>query len=189
MQCHRDVIAMLEHEVPVEEGVEVSLEGDMIKVKGPKGELRRVFSHPHIKLRVKDGKVLMSSESDRRKVKAMMGTWRAHLRNMMNGVSKGFECSLKLVYAHFPVKLEKQDNKLMIKNFLGGRSSRESEILDGVEVKIDGDTIKVSGIDKESVGQTAANMEHATKVKGHDKRVFQDGIYSTTKPVPVEGGD
>jgi len=179
---------MLEYEVPVEEGVDVSLAGDDVKVAGPRGKLHRVFSHHGIKLKVLDGKIVISSESKRREVKALMGTWKAHFRNMMTGVSKGFECTLKLVYAHFPVKLEVQDNKLLIKNFLGGRSSRVAKMLDGVEIKIEGDTVRLSGIDKEKVGQTAANIEHATKVKGYDRRVFQDGIFITQKPAPL-GGD
>ncbi len=180
---------MLEYEVPIEEGVEASLDGASLKVKGPKGELQRQFSHHEVKLEVKDGKIRISTESKKRKVKALMGTWKAHFRNMMTGVSKGFECNLKLVYAHFPVKLELNDKKLVIKNFLGERSSRSATIMDGVEIKIEGDTLRLSGADKESVGQSAANIEHATTVKGYDRRVFQDGIYITHKPSPVaEGG-
>jgi large subunit ribosomal protein L6 len=92
---------------------------------------------------------------------------------------------MKLVYAHFPVKLEVQDGKLMIKNFLGSRSTRSAKILDGVEIKIEGDSVRLTGIDKEKVGQSAANIEQATHVKGYDRRVFQDGIYITQKPAPL----
>lgn len=179
---------MPEYEVPVGEGIEVSLEGKTVKVKGPKGELAREFRHPHVKVEKGEGKLVITSDSERRKVKSLAGTWRGHLNNMITGVSKGFECNLKLVYAHFPVKLETQENKLIIKNFLGERSSRTAEILDGVEIKIQGDVVTLSGIDKEKVGQTAANMEHKTKVKGFDKRVFQDGLYVTQKAAPPEGG-
>lgn len=180
---------MLQYEVPVLEGVEASLEGAMLTVKGPKGELHRQFSHHEVKLSVKDGNIVLSTESGRRKVKALMGTWKAHFKNMIQGVSKGFECNMKLVYAHFPVKLEVQNNMLMIKNFLGGRSSRSAKILDGVEIKLEGDSVKLIGADKEKVGQSAANIEQATLVKGYDRRVFQDGIYITQKPVPQgEGG-
>jgi large subunit ribosomal protein L6 len=182
-------MVMPEHEVPVEEGVQVSISGDMVTVKGPKGELSREFRHPRVKKAVKEGKIILSSESLRSKDKAILGTWKAHLRNMIQGVSKGWGCSMKLVYAHFPVKLEVQDRKLLIKNFLGAKSSREAEVLDGVEIKAEGDTVKLSGIDKEKVGQSAANIEHATKVKGYDKRVFQDGIYLLGKPAPQEEGE
>ena len=105
----------------------------------------------------------------------------------MTGVSSGWTCSLKLVYAHFPVKLEPKGGKLVIKNFLGARSDRQAELVEGVDVKIEGDTIKITGTDKEKVGQAAANIEYATRVKDFDKRVFQDGIYLTGKPVPAGG--
>lgn len=173
---------MLEYEVNIEDGAEVSIEGSTIKVKGPKGELSRKFINPNIKVKKKDHVIALSSETERKKTKAIMGTWRAHLNNMVTGTTKGFECSLKLVYAHFPVKVEVNDRKLVIKNFLGGRSTRSAELLDGVELDIKGDDLTLKGIDKELVGQTAANIEHATKVKCFDKRVFQDGIHITSKP-------
>jgi large subunit ribosomal protein L6 len=179
---------MPEYEVDVKEGAEVGIEGATVKVKGPKGELSRDFSHPRIKVSKADGKIVIKSEEERKKVKAMMGTWRAHMNNMMTGVTKGWNCTLKLVYAHFPVKLEAKDGKLMIKNFLGSRSERNAEILDGVDMKINGDVIELSGADKEKVGQSAANIERATRVKGYDRRVFQDGIYITQKTAPAEGG-
>ncbi len=176
---------MLEYEVEIGEGVEVSIDGKRFTFKGPRGELSREFSHPKVKIEKKNGKIVMSSEDERKRVKAIMGTWRAHMKNMETGVSKGWTCSLKLVYAHFPVKLEQKDGRLVIKNFIGARSDREAEITDGVEMKIEGDTVKLSGPDKEKVGQSAANIEHATHVKGYDRRVFQDGIYSTGKPTPM----
>jgi large subunit ribosomal protein L6 len=177
---------MPEYEVEIPAGVDVSVDGNMFTFKGPKGELSRQFRHPNIKVLKKDGRIVMSSEDERKRVRAMMGTWRALMNNMMTGITKGWTCSLKLVYAHFPVKLEQKDSKLVIKNFIGSRSEREAEIAGGVEMKIEGDTVKLSGTDKEKVGQSAANIERATRVKGYDRRVFQDGVYLTGKPVPVE---
>jgi len=175
---------MPEYEIDVTEGADVMLEDGSVRVSGPKGELRCEFIHPYIKVRKKDGKIVLSSESGRKKIKAMMGTWRALLKNMMAGVTRGYSCEMKLVYAHFPVKLEVKDGTLVIRNFLGEKSTRYAEIIRGVDIKIDGDTVKLSGIDKKKVGQTAANIEQATKVKGFDRRVFQDGIYVTQKAAP-----
>jgi large subunit ribosomal protein L6 len=69
----------------------------------------------------------------------------------------------------------------VIQNFLGERSPRKALILDGVTVKAKGDDVTVEGIDKEKVGQTVANIERATAVSRRDIRVFQDGIYLTSK--------
>ncbi|UCD03034.1 MAG: 50S ribosomal protein L6 [Candidatus Aenigmatarchaeota archaeon] len=178
---------MLEYEVEIKEGAEVTLDGDKVTFKGAKGELSREFSHPKIKVEKKDAKIVIKSEDEGKRVKSMMGTWRAHMNNMITGVTKGWTCSLKLVYAHFPVKLEQKDRHLLIKNFIGARSDRTADVLEGVEMKLEGDTIKLSGADKEKVGQSAANIEHATKVRGYDRRIFQDGIYLSGKPVPMEG--
>jgi large subunit ribosomal protein L6 len=177
------------YEVQVNEGVYVSLEGRTVKFTGPLGELRREFSHPRIKIKQLEGRIVLSSESERAKVNAVMGTWKALLRNMQDGVTRGFECSMKVVYSHFPIKLQVESDKLVIRNFLGERSIRVAKILPGVEIKIEGDEVKLSGVDKEKVGQTAANIEHATKLRGRDRRVFQDGIYITRKPAPKEAGD
>jgi large subunit ribosomal protein L6 len=177
---------MPEFEVPIIEGVDVSAEGGILRVSGPKGELKREFGVSRVKMSKKDGKLVLSVDSERRKDQALLGTWRSHFRNMMTGVTKGYACNLKLIYAHFPIKLEVQGGRLLIKNFLGERSSREADILKGVEVKVEGDIVRLSGIDKEKVGQTAANIESATKVKGFDRRVFQDGLYVMEKTAPPE---
>jgi len=173
---------MTEFEVPIQEGVEITLDKGMIKTSGSKGELRRSFSDPHIKISSKDGKVVLVSDSERKATKAMMGTFRANLKNMMTGVSKGWESRMKLVYAHFPVKTEVKDGEFIVKNFLGGRAEKKAKIMEGTEVEVNGEEIIIRGADKEKVGQTAANIEKSVAVKNHDRRVFQDGIYITQKP-------
>ena len=77
--------------------------------------------------------------------------------------------------------MKKKDDEIIIKNFLGEKIPRKSKILMGVDIKIEGDTITVRSQNKELAGQTAANLETATKVKNKDLRVFQDGIYITSK--------
>jgi len=78
---------------------------------------------------------------------------------------------------HFPFKVEISGNEITINNFLGEKIPRKAKIVDGCKVEIKGDEISVSGINKESVGLTAARLEIATKVKNRDRRVFQDGIF------------
>ena len=71
--------------------------------------------------------------------------------------------------------------KVTIENFLGERYPRTAKIVGDAKVKIQGDEVIVTGIHKEEVGQTMANIEQATKIKGRDPRVFQDGIYLVAK--------
>lgn len=177
---------MPERKIEVPDAVEVKAVGKVLVVKGPKGELRREFRHPQVKLSVKGKEVSLSSESERRKVKALLGTWEAHLNNMVKGVHHGWQCELKLLYSHFPVKLKLEGNELLIENFLGERKPRVAKIIQGAEVNLEKDVVRVSGPDKEVVGQTAARIEQAAKVTGQDRRVFQDGIHMVSKPHVIE---
>lgn len=111
----------------------------------------------------------------------MVGTIRAHINNMIKGVTEGFTYKLKIRYAHFPMKVSVKGNEVIIENFLGEKHPRRARIMEGVTVKISGEDVIVTGIDKEKVGQTAANIEQATRIKGRDPRVFQDGIYIVEK--------
>ncbi|MCK4335405.1 MAG: 50S ribosomal protein L6 [Candidatus Aenigmarchaeota archaeon] len=173
---------MLEKEIEIPEGSDVIFEKDRLNAKGAKGEVSRMFRHPHINLKVEKGKVTLTSAMERRKVKATMGTWNAHIKNMFLGVAKGWKGELKLVYSHFPVKLKLEENTFVIENFLGERNPRSVPIPEDLKVEVDKNTIYVSGADKERVGQLCARIEQTAKVKGYDRRIFQDGIYITRKP-------
>ena len=88
---------------------------------------------------------------------------------------------MKMVYSHFPIQLRVDGDRLVIGNFLGEKKDRTAWIQSGVDVSLNGDEVIVTGINKESVGQTAANIEQATRIKARDPRVFQDGIYVVGK--------
>lgn len=183
---HIKYVVIMEKTVQVPEGVEVGYRDKTIAVRGPKGELTRVFSNPNIKIAIKGMEVKISSESERRKEKALVGTWTAHIRNMITGVTKGWEVRLKIVYSHFPMKFAVDGNRISIQNFLGSKNSKSIDIPEGIKVKNDKDTITVSGIDKEGVGQFSGYLETITRISGYDRRVFQDGIYITQKASPRE---
>jgi large subunit ribosomal protein L6 len=175
-------------EVRIPEGVEVSINGMRVKVKGPKGELERDFSHArNVLIRLDEDeegkKVVVEAYFANRRVKALVGTIAAHIENMIIGVTKGFRYKLKIVYSHFPVTVKVQGDKVIIENFLGEKAPRVAKILPGVTVRVQKDDVIVEGIDIEAVGQTAANIEQATKVKDKDRRVFIDGIYIYEKGV------
>lgn len=167
------------YEVEIPDGIEVALKGNEISVKGPKGELRRNVSMRNIRHSMEKGVLKLSSENGK---KAMLGTVTAHIKNMVHGVKEGFEYKLKICYAHFPINVSIAGNKVIIKNFIGEKKDREAKIIPGVKVDIKGQDITVSGTSIEEVGQTAANIELATRVTGRDVRVFSDGIYITKKP-------
>ncbi|MET1159413.1 MAG: 50S ribosomal protein L6 [Thermoprotei archaeon] len=168
-------------EVEIPEGVDIEINGLVVTVKGPKGELRRDFSHARgVIIRKENNKVLVETYFANRRKKALVGTIASHIENMIKGVTKGYRYKLKIIYSHFPVTVivDEKNRVVRIKNFLGEKADRIAKIVgDDVKVRVEGEDIIVEGIDIEHVGQTAANIELATKVKDKDRRVFVDGIY------------
>ena len=170
-----------ERTVAIPKGVSAELVGTTLKIKGPKGQLERNVRFPAITVRITEDEVVIATESDRKRTVAMVGTLASHAKNMCTGVTEGFEYRMKVVYSHFPIQLKLQGNRLEIVNFLGEKKARYANILDGVKANIGNDEVVLTGIDKEKVGISSANIEHATKIRYRDPRIFQDGIYIVTK--------
>ncbi|HDI73184.1 MAG TPA: 50S ribosomal protein L6 [Candidatus Altiarchaeales archaeon] len=170
-----------ELEIKIPEGVEVVIEGNLIKVKGEKGELSREFPFNDIKISKREKEIILTCSSDRRSKRALLGTTKAHIQNMIHGVSDGVMYRMKIVYSHFPINVKVQGDTMIIDNFFGEKYPRKTKILEGVDVEVKGQDVILSGINKEKVSQTAANIEQATRIKGRDLRVFQDGIYIVEK--------
>ena len=169
-------------EVEVPKGVTVTISGAALTAKGQKGQLSREFRYPNIKLTVEGDKVIVESRKDDKQTKATVGTYASHVNNIMTGVSEGFEYSMKIVYTHFPIQMKVEDKgRVSIGNFLGERRPRMANIVGETKVDIAGDKVSVTGTNVEHVGQTAANIEQACKIRKRDPRVFQDGIYITRK--------
>ncbi len=177
---------MAETEYSFPEGVSPSLEGNVLTVKGPKGEVNKTLSFPGISMSLDGNKLVITSEGENKKMKAILGTWKAIAAGMATGVTKGWKCTLKLVYSHFPVKLKMEGDTFVVENFLGEKQKRKIKISNDVKVEIKGNEITVTGTDKEKVGQIAALIEQKVSVKGFDRRIFQDGIYKVGRTVPAE---
>jgi len=164
--------------VKVPDNVTVEIEGMKVKVSGPKGTLERDFSHAKgVRIYKQDSNVVVEAFFANRRKKALVGTIAGHIENMIIGVTKGWRYKLKIVTTHFPVTVKVTGNEVIIENFLGEKAPRRAKIVGNVKVQVKGKDVIVEGIDIEAVGQTAANIELATKVKDKDRRVFVDGIY------------
>jgi large subunit ribosomal protein L6 len=168
-------------ELKIPENVKVEIEGKKVKVSGERGELERNFDEKGIKIDFVEGKIVVSSESERKKFRALVGTIIAHIKNMIEGVTKGFTYRLRVVYSHFPITVKVEGDKILIQNFLGERVPRVAKIVGKTQVKVEGSDLIVSGINVEEVGQTAANIEQACRIVGYDRRKFMDGIYIVSK--------
>ncbi len=173
--------AAYERRIEIPDGCEVSLDGNTIRVSGPKGSLERTFPEPLAAIRVDGNEVIASTPISRKKTRALVGTIIAHVRNMFIGVLHGYTYEMKIVYSHFPITVEVKGKEVLIKNFIGERGVRRARLIGDVEVTTTEDDVIISGIDIEHVSQSAANIQLATKIRDKDRRIFLDGIYVIRK--------
>ncbi|WP_077324030.1 50S ribosomal protein L6 [Virgibacillus siamensis] len=140
--------------IEIPEGVEIKMDGNTITVKGPKGELSRDF-HEDMKV-VIDGNVLtVERPSDHKEHRALHGTTRSLIGNMVEGVHKGFEKGLEINGVGY--RAQKQGNKIVIN--AGYSHPVEIEPIEGIEIDVPKNTqVIVKGINKELVGAVAANI-------------------------------
>jgi len=174
--------------VEVPDGVEVSIAPPAkIRVKGKLGELEQDLTHMGIKLELDGKDVVIRFRGKGRVAKSMMGTAKSMIRNMIIGVTKGFTYKLKIIASHFPMNVKVQGDTIIIENFIGERWPRYAKIVGPkTKVIVKGEDVIVTGIDRQAVGQTAANLELATKIKQKDLRKFLDGIYIYEKKIGIE---
>lgn len=176
---------MLEKKIPVPESVEVKVEGKKVSMKGSKGELKRDFSDPRFEksfsIEKAGDEVVVKGTNDTKKLRAMVGTAEAHIKNMIKGVSMGYRYTMKIFYTHFPINITIKDGEVQIRNFLGEKGARVAKLAGRTEAKIEKDEILLTGADKEDLGQSAANIERACKISKRDRRIFQDGIYLASR--------
>jgi len=149
-------------------------------VKGKESNSKRLF-HPKVNFAIDGHTLTIESFSLKRKDLATMKTFKSHIENLIQGLTEGFTYKMKIVFSHFPMKVMVKKEQLIIENFLGEKHPRNAKILESATVKVQGDEVTVTGKNKEKVAQTAANIEHATRIKDKDPRVFQDGIYIYSK--------
>jgi large subunit ribosomal protein L6 len=141
--------------VAVPSGVQVNVQGSDIHVKGPKGEMKRSFS-PQIEIAMEDGHVVVKRKSDDAAERALHGTTRAVIANMIRGVSSGFVVTLEVEGVGYRAELQGKDLAL----FVGYSHPVKMEPPVGISFEVDAKTrqIRVLGYDREVVGQTAAEI-------------------------------
>lgn len=140
--------------ITVPSGVVVNLQQDEVTVTGPKGELRRRF-HPDMSITLDNNTLLVSRPSDDRVHRSLHGLTRSLLANMVEGVSKGFEKGLEIVGVGY--RAEQAGDKLVIR--IGFSHLVDVTPMPGVSLGVEGNNrIKVTGIDKEVVGEMAARI-------------------------------
>ena len=140
--------------IAIPAGVTVSVaENNKVTVKGPKGTLERVLA-PEMEIKVEGSEVIVTRPNDLKRMKSLHGLTRTLINNMVVGVTAGYEKVLEVNGVGY--RVQKQGKKLTL--HLGYSHPVEMEDPEGVEATVDGNKITIKGIDKEKVGQYAANI-------------------------------
>ena len=139
--------------IAIPAGVEVKMDGNTVTVKGPKGTLSRTV-HQNMKVEISDAEIIVSRPDDNKENRSLHGLTRTLIANMVEGVTNGYTKELEINGVGY--RAAKAGKKLTLT--LGYSHPVEMEDPEGIETKVDGNKITVSGIDKEKVGQFAAEI-------------------------------
>ena len=172
----------LKEEIEIPEGINASIDDGEIIMKKDSSELKRRLNSK-INVKIEGNKIIIESGTTRTE-KKIFGTMKAHIKNMIKGLTEVFKYKLQISTVHFPISVEidKANNQLIVKNFLGEKKDRKIKLISGVDINVDKEFIEIKSIDIEKAGQCAANIEKGTRVRKKDRRVFQDGIFIIQKP-------
>jgi large subunit ribosomal protein L9e len=170
-----------------QQGIEIEVKGRRVRVKGPRGVLTRDFRHLAVDMFLADGEegekqLKVDCHFGKKKRLAAIRTAVSHVQNMVTGVTKGFEYKMRLVYAHFPinVNIEQQGTIIELRNFLGEKKVRVVKMLPGVKIERSAavkDELILTGNDIENVSRSTALIHQQCLVKDKDIRKFLDGVY------------
>lgn len=166
--------------IEIPQGVDVEIQGTHIRIKGPKGELSHVFP-PVVDIEKEDGNIIVKPRSDEKFSRAMHGTTRAVIQNMVTGVSQGFEKFLEIVGVGYRAEMQ---GKNMVVN-VGFSHPVDVEPPDGITLEVleRNNVIRVSGYDKQVVGQVSAEIRKIRPPEPYKgKGIRYQGEYVKLKP-------
>lgn len=172
----------LEKKIPLPEGVSCEFKNKKITCRKNAVELSKELNSPRISVAIEGDSILLRAEKANKNEYKIINSYASHLGNMFAGLNEKFVYKLEACNVHFPMLIKLGGDKITINNFLGEKVPRYATVLPNVDVQIKGTTLIVSSRDKDAAGQTVANIEKATIVKGRDRRVFQDGIFLVETP-------
>ena len=162
--------------IVIPQGTEVKIDGSEVVVRGSKGELRRRF-HPDISIALKDGCLIVTRPNDSKIHRSLHGLTRSLLANMVMGVSQGFEKVLEINGVGY--RAQKTGDKLLLQ--VGYTNTVEFSLPLDINIVVEGtNRIRVSGIDKEVVGETAAKIRAirpADHYKGKGIKYFEEKLH------------
>jgi large subunit ribosomal protein L9e len=167
--------------------VKMVVKGQTVTVSGPRGTLKRDFSHLKLEFKKTGAQSCrMTKWWSTNLEKAALRTTASHITNMAIGVTSGFRYKMRTVYAHFPINCIVKENgtRVEIRNFLGEKVNREVDMLPGVVISNSPkqkDEFWFEGNDVENVSRSCALVHQKAFVRNKDIRKFLDGVYVSAK--------
>lgn len=151
---------------------EITLDGNVLTVKGSKGTLTRKFERPNVTLEIKDNTVVLTPQKEDQFTGALWGTYAAHVHNMIKGVNEGFSKKLIIEGVGFKVAL----NGKTLEMALGFSHPVKITLPEGLEAAVEKNSVVISGIDKELVGSFTADIRSKKKPEPYKgKGIRYDG--------------
>jgi len=173
----------MEEKMEIPSEIEVIINGQTVILKKDSNETKRILNRELTASKENNTLVLVTIDN-KKEQRRNLRTLIAHIKNDIEGLTKGFEYELEICNVHFPmnVTFDKAKKEIVIKNLIGEKHPRLVKIPEQVEVEIKMPHIKLRAHNIEIVGQVAADLEKATRIRYKDRNKFQDGIFITKKP-------
>ena len=158
-------------------GVEVSVADNTLSVKGPKGTLSKPV-HKEVTIEVADNEVKVAPVKDTKLSLSLWGTFSSHVKNMIHGVTEGFEKKLEIEGVGYRAEMK---GRTLVLN-VGFSHPVELEVPEGLEATVEKNVITLTGADKEALGQFAANVRKVRKPEPYKgKGIRYEGEYINRK--------
>ena len=179
-------VEKFQEEIEIPEGIKVTQNKHMLGFEGPLGKTFKSFRKIPVNITISNEKIHLKTTGFRKHDYAVLHTARSIIKNICEGLLSGYTIKMKIVFAHFPITVKTNGNKVLIENFQGERAPRITHIVGNTKISPQGDNVILTGYVWTDITQTAANIELKTRVKNKDHRVFLDGIYAYEKTKGID---
>ncbi|MBI2664738.1 50S ribosomal protein L6 [Candidatus Woesearchaeota archaeon] len=166
----------MDETIKIPEKVTAASDGQKLTVRGPKGEVTRNFTSATVNVAAEESGITLKSKRDSKRERKIAGSYRAHIKNMIQGALEGHRYKMKILSGHFPISVKAEGRQFTVSNYFGEKLPRKFTIPEGVQVKTSGSEIDIESCDKELAGATMGAIEKLTRRTAFDRRRFQDGI-------------
>merc|ERR1711953_1543879 len=176
--------------VAIPDNCKVNVSDRYVVVESGDKKIARDFSHLVLTIDIHENNVRLRLYNGQRPERAKLITCSSHIKNMILGVTKGFEYVLNAAYVHFPIAFDIQQGGkvLSVKNFFGEKTARVFKLRGDSIARLgtDKDTVVISGANIEDVSQSAGSIQKECVPRNFDIRKFMDGVYVSQKRVVGE---